>query len=323
MSGPARAAIEVEGVVRTFSVRRRQGRLRRERVEVRAVNGVSFTVAPGEMVGYIGPNGSGKSTTIKMLIGILVPTAGRVRVAGLDPSPNRRELAQRLGVVFGQRTQLWWDLPVCQSLELMRHVYRVPVDRHRENLDRFIELLELGPFLDTPVRQLSLGQRMRADLTAAFLHDPEIVVLDEPTIGLDMVSRARVRQFLADVNTERGTTVILTTHDLRDVERVCSRLLVVDRGRLIHDGSVAGVRARFGTERTLVVDLAEELPPLVVDGASVVKVEGTRQWLRFQRTDTTAAALVAAVADQVELVDVSVEEPDIEEIVARLGRLGR
>ena len=203
------SVLELTDVTKEFTVYKRAGRIRRERLRVRAVDGLSLRIDEGELVGYIGPNGAGKSTTIKMLTGILVPSSGRVRVAGVDPQRKRIELARRIGVVFGQRTQLWWDLPLRDSFELLRFVYRVPAERHTENLAAFVEMLDMGSFLDTPVRQLSLGQRMRGDLCAALLHDPAILYLDEPTIGLDVVSKARVREFLADVNRERGVTVVL------------------------------------------------------------------------------------------------------------------
>jgi ABC-2 type transport system ATP-binding protein len=310
--------IELDRVEKTFSVRVKRGRVRRERREVRAVDGISFRIDPGELVGYVGPNGAGKSTTVKMLTGILVPSAGRVSVAGLDPSRQRIQLARRIGVVFGQRVQLWWDLPLQDSFELLRHIYRVPYDRWRANLDRFSEVLELEQFLETPVRQLSLGQRMRGELTAAMLHDPEILFLDEPTIGLDVVAKVRVREFLAEVNREHGVTVLLTTHDLADIERLSSRLLIIDRGRVIHDGTIERLIADYGEERTLVVDLEEPAPPLEVDGARVVRVEGRRQWLRFKRAEMSAAQLAAAVAERAALVDLSVEEPDIEEVVRKI-----
>jgi ABC-2 type transport system ATP-binding protein len=312
------ALIEVDNVEKTFTVMRRAGRVRRQRTEVRAVAGITFSVPAGSMVGYIGPNGAGKSTTIKMLTGILVPSAGRIQVAGVDPQRRRVELARRIGVVFGQRTQLWWDLPLRDSFDLLRHIYRVPPDRHRDNLAAFVELLDLGELLDMPVRQLSLGQRMRGELTAALLHDPEILFLDEPTIGLDIVSKAAVRDFLARINRERGTTVLLTTHDLADIERLCERILIIDHGKVIYDGGVDAVKNRLGGQRTLVVDLEEEAPPLDVDGATVLKVDGRRQWLRFSRDATTAARLVAQVAAQAALVDLAVEEPDIEEVVRRI-----
>ena len=310
--------IELDEVRKTFVVSRAAGRVRRRREAVHAVAGISFTVGAGEMVGYIGPNGAGKSTTIKMLTGILVPSGGRIRVAGLDPSRRRVELARRIGVVFGQRTQLWWDLPLRDSFDLLRYVYRVPARRHAENLAGFVDLLDLGPFLDTPVRQLSLGQRMRGDLTAALLHDPEIVYLDEPTIGLDVVSKAHVRDFLTRVNAERGTTVLLTTHDLSDIERLCRRVMIIDHGRLLYDGGLEAVRARLGGERTLVVDLEEPAAPLVVAGATVVRTDGPRQWLRFHRGEISAAELVGRVMATSRVVDLAIEEPDIEEVVRRL-----
>jgi ABC-2 type transport system ATP-binding protein len=312
------AIIRLEQVEKTFTTRVKRGRMRRERRVVRAVDGVSFEVERGSIVGYVGPNGAGKSTTVKMLTGILVPSGGRISVAGLEPSRQRVQLARRIGVVFGQRVQLWWDLPLRDSFELLRHIYRVPAERWRANLDRFTEVLELAPFLETPVRQLSLGQRMRGELTAAMLHDPEILFLDEPTIGLDVVAKARVREFLAEVNRERGVTVLLTTHDLADIERLSSRLLIIDHGRVIHDGTIERLIADYGEERTLVVDLEEPAPPLEVDGARVVRVEGPRQWLRFKRAEMSAAQLAAAVAERAALVDLSVEEPDIEEIVRKI-----
>jgi ABC-2 type transport system ATP-binding protein len=314
----AEELIAVEGLEKRFTVRRKRGRLRRERQEVAAVDGIGFTIERGTLVGYLGPNGAGKSTTVKMLTGILVPSGGWIRVAGLDPSRQRVELARRIGVVFGQRSQLWWDLPLRDSFDLLRHIYRVPAERHRQNLERFIEVLALGPFLETPVRQLSLGQRMRGELTAAMLHDPEILFLDEPTIGLDVVAKVRVREFLADVNRERSVTVLLTTHDLADIERLCSRLLIIDHGRVIYDGTIERLIERYGEERTLVVDLEEPAPPLEIDGARVVRVEGPRQWLRFRRDEVTAARLTAAVAQRAALVDLTVEEPDIEGVVRRI-----
>jgi len=312
------AQIELEGVEKVFTVWARRGRLRRQRTVVRAVEGISFSIEAGSLVGYIGPNGAGKSTTVKMLTGILVPSAGRISVAGLEPSSQRIELARKLGVVFGQRIQLWWDLPLLDSFELLRHIYRIPAERYRENLDAFVELLDLGPFLATPVRQLSLGQRMRGELTAAMLHDPEILFLDEPTIGLDVVAKARVREFLTRVNREQGVTVLLATHDLADIERLCSRMLILDRGRVIYDGELQALRDRYGDERTLIVDLEEPGPPIDVPGARVAKVDGPRQWLTFNRRETSAAELTAAVAAKVGLQDLAIEEPQVEDIVRRI-----
>jgi ABC-2 type transport system ATP-binding protein len=308
--------IELENVSRTFTVTSRTG-LRRSRREIRAVDDLSFTVGAGEVVGYIGPNGAGKSTTIKMLTGILVPTGGSIRVAGVDPSRHRLKLAKRIGVVFGQRTALWWDLPLKDSFAVLRKMYDVPRTRHQENLDTFVELLDLGELLDVPVRQLSLGQRMRGDIAAALLHDPEIVYLDEPTIGLDIISKARLREFLNQVNAERRTTIILTTHDLDDIEALCTRVMVIDHGHKVYDGTLAGLRASQGAPRTLMVDLAGSHEPISIDGAEVVKVEGPRQWLSFPANES-AAPLVAQVAAKYPLVDLSVAEPSIEDVIARI-----
>ncbi|MGY4958286.1 ABC transporter ATP-binding protein [Streptomyces nigrescens] len=317
-AGAAEQLIEADGVEKVFSVRRRAGRLRRVRQEVRAVDGISFRVPRGEMVGYIGPNGAGKSTTIKMLTGILVPSGGRLRVAGIDPARERTRLARRIGVVFGQRTTLWWDLPLKDSYELVRRMYRIPDSVYRANLERCVGLLDLGPMLTVPVRQLSLGQRMRGDIAAALLHDPEVLYLDEPTIGLDVISKAKVREFLREVNAERGTTVLLTTHDLTDIEQLCRRVMVIDHGHLVYDGGLDGLRAAGEGERTLVVDLARELPPIEgVPGARTVRVDGPRQWLAFPASQS-AAPLVAAVAERYPLVDLSVREPDIETLIAEL-----
>jgi ABC-2 type transport system ATP-binding protein len=310
--------IEVERLSKRFVVR--EGRFRRRRRVVEAVDEISFRVERGELLGYLGPNGAGKSTTVKMLTGILVPSSGHVRVAGLEPSRQRIQLARRIGAMFGQRIQLWWDLPLVESFELLRHIYRVPADRYRANLERFRNVLDLDPFLQTPVRQLSLGQRIRGELTAAMLHGPELLFLDEPTIGLDVVAKQRVREFLAELNAERGVTVLLTTHDLGDIERLCSRLLVIDHGRLIWDGGIDELKERYGGERTLIVDLEEPAPPLDVDGARVERVEGPRQWLRFRGS---AAELTARVAERARLIDLQVAEPDIEEIVRRIYSSGR
>jgi ABC-2 type transport system ATP-binding protein len=309
--------IDVEHLSKQFVVRR--GRFRRERHVVEAVRDISFHVERGELLGYLGPNGAGKSTTIKMLTGILVPSSGRVSVGGLDPSKRRIELAKRIGAMFGQRVQLWWDLPLIDSFELLRHIYKVPADRYRASLDRFREVLDLDPFLYTPVRQLSLGQRIRGELTASMLHEPELLFLDEPTIGLDVVAKQRVRDFLVEINRERGVTVLLTTHDLGDIERLCRRLLVIDQGSLIWDGEIDDVRRRYGAERTLIVDLEEPAAPLQVEGARVEKVDGPRQWLRFRGP---AAELTARVASAARLVDLRITEPDIEEIVRRIYSTG-
>jgi len=302
--------VETEGLTRTFVVARRK--------RVTAVEGVTLTIAAGEAVGFLGPNGAGKSTTIKMLTGVLVPTAGRARVCGLDPVRERRALAKRIGVVFGQRSQLWWDLPLQESFALHGAIHRVP---YADRLDECVELLDMAAFLPTPVRQLSLGQRMRGEVTAALLHRPELLVLDEPTIGLDLASKERLRAFLADLVARGAVTLLLTTHDLPDVERLCRRVVVIDRGRVLVDDDLAALRARFGGAREVVVDLAEPAPPLTgLPGVHDVTVEagGLRQRLAFAPADTTAAAVIAAVAEQAALRDVAVVEPSIEALVRTL-----
>src|SRR5918912_4508969 len=237
------------------------------------------------------------------------------------PYRRRTQLARRIGVVFGQRTQLWWALPLIDSLELLRYVYRVPAERYTQNLKRMRELLELDPFLRTPVRQLSLGQRMRGDLAAALLHDPDILYLDEPTIGLDVGAKQRIRDFLLWMNREHGLTVLLTTHDMVDIAALCQRMMLIDHGRLLYDGTVAAIRERFGAERTLVVDLAEDetaTGPLQVEPATQVRADGPRRWLRFRRDEITAAALIALVSTRYRIRDLTIEEPEIESIVGRL-----
>jgi ABC-2 type transport system ATP-binding protein len=287
------------------------------------VDGVSFSVARGELIGYLGPNGAGKSTTIKMLTGILVPTSGKVTVDGRVPWKERMEHARHIGVVFGQRTNLWWDLPVIESLDLLRHIYRVPADRYQHNLRLFEEILEMGPFLYTPVRSLSLGQRMRSDLAAALLHDPPLLFLDEPTIGLDVVAKERIRQFIRSMNRERGTTVILTTHDLGDVEKLCERIIMIDHGHVVFDGALTALRERFGGGRVLVVDFAEAPGEVSLPGVRLVRQEANRVWLRVERAaGLSAGRRVAEIMPELfrryRVHDLSVQEPEIEEVVRRI-----
>ncbi|MDG4827195.1 ATP-binding cassette domain-containing protein [Asanoa sp. WMMD1127] len=310
------AVITAHGLRKEFTVRVKAGRLRRVRRTVAAVDGVDLAIERGEMVGYIGPNGAGKSTTLKMLTGVLTPTAGEVSVCGLSPVRQRTRLARRIGVVFGQRTQLWWDLPLRESFDLLRHIYRAPAADHAARLRRCRSLLDLDAFLDTPVRQLSLGQRMRGELTAALLHGPEVLFLDEPTIGLDVVSKQAVRGFLAELGASGDVTLMLTTHDLADIERLCRRLLVIDHGRVVHDGTIEALHARYGSRRRVVVELEEPLAaPPEVPGATLVTVGPLR--LEYDLTTATAGELLARLAG-LAFRDVSIVEPDIEDVVARL-----
>jgi ABC-2 type transport system ATP-binding protein len=324
------ALIEVHELQKRFRVARRKpgpfgalrGLLARDGREVAAVDGISFAVERGEMVGYVGPNGAGKSTTIKMLTGILVPSSGRVTVDGLVPWKQRARLAGRIGVVFGQRTQLWWDLPLVESLRLLRHIYRVAGDRYDENLRRLTDLLDLGPFLDKPVRQLSLGQRMRGDLAAALLHDPAILYLDEPTIGLDVVAKERIRTFLLELNRRTGVTVLLTTHDMADISRLCERMMIIDHGRLLYDGGVAEITERYGGDRRLVVDLDEDVACPEIPGARLERREGARLWLSFRRDEIRAPELIASITGRYRIRDLMLEEPDVEQVVRRIYEEG-
>lgn len=320
--------IEVRELRKEFRVYRHHrgglGALRnlvtRQFSSVCAVDGVSFDIKDGELVGYLGPNGAGKSTTLKMLTGILVPTSGHLLVDGRIPWQQRREHVYHIGAVFGQRTGLWWDLPVVESMDLLRHIYRVPDDRYRANMALFGELLGLDEFLDTPVRNLSLGQRMRADLAGALLHNPKLLFLDEPTIGLDVVAKERIRAFIRSVNRERGTTVILTTHDLGDVEKLCERVIMIDRGKIMFDGALETLRRRFGEGRVLVVDF-ETLPcELALPGAELMRTEGNRAWLRVAANGSMGgvAPVVAELFRLHHVLDLSVQEPEIEEIVRRI-----
>lgn len=294
-------------------------RFGRRRSGLDAVDGVSFRIDAGEFVGYAGPNGAGKSTTIKMLTGILVPTSGTAAVAGLVPWKQRNELNLRTGVVFGQRTQLWWDLPLRDSFELVHRLYRTGPSDHRRDLDALVDQLGLGGFLGQPVRSLSLGQRMRAELAAAVLPRPEVLFLDEPTIGLDVEAKAAVRDFLAERNRTDGTTVVLTTHDTDDIVHLCRRLLIIDRGHIISDGPVDDLRERFGHRRQLVVDLVHD-EPLTVDGAVTERAEGHRRWLVFDTHEVTAPELVARVLRTVDVRDLSLEPPDLEDVIRRIYR---
>ncbi|WP_135229406.1 ABC transporter ATP-binding protein [Deinococcus fonticola] len=280
-----------------------------------AVQDVSFSITRGEMVGYLGPNGAGKSTTIKVLTGLLVPDSGVVSVGGLVPWRERRRHVARLGAVFGQRTTLWWDLPVRESLELLRHVYRVPREKFVENLRAFTELLELGPFLNTPARSLSLGQRMRADLAAALLHDPELLFLDEPTVGLDVVAKERIREFVRHINAQRGVTVLLTTHDLGDVERLARRVMIIDTGRLLYDGDLPELQARYGSARELIVDFEEAPAAAPLPGLEVLEHSGPRVRYAFSGPAAVPIARVTALAP---VRDITVKEPDIEATIRRI-----
>ncbi|MGH2377269.1 MAG: ABC transporter ATP-binding protein [Candidatus Limnocylindria bacterium] len=318
--------IRVHDLVKEFRTARRApgigGSLRtlftREQKVTRAVDGVSFELAAGELVGYLGRNGAGKSTTVKLLTGILHPTSGEVEVAGLVPWRQRERNAMNIGVVFGQRSQLWWDLPLIESFEVIAVMYRMDKELYKRNLARFTELLDMGPFLSTPVRQLSLGQRMRGDLAAAMLYEPRILYLDEPTVGLDVVAKERIRTFIAETNRAEGTTVILTTHDMRDIERLCSRVILIETGKLLFDGAVNALVARYAPGRVLVLHLADGSAVPELAGTELVKHEGPQSWLRFDPATTPVAQLIADATTRYQVVDIAIQEPDLEQVVRQI-----
>ena len=312
--------IQVENLSKHFSVRNAskgnfalfKNFVSRDSHILKAVDDVSFKISRGEIVGYLGPNGAGKSTTIKMLTGLLVPTSGHLEVNGFIPWKSRQQYVSRIGAVFGQRSTLWWDLPVIESLELLQHIYKIPVSRFKQNLESFKVILGLDEFLNSPARALSLGQRMRADLCAALLHDPDLLFLDEPTIGLDVVAKERIREFILHINATRETTVVLTTHDLADVQKLCKRAMIIDHGKLLFDGALETLQNRFGGMRQLVVDFAETYTDLEIDGASVVSRDGNRVVYAFSRETLSASELIRRLSECFSLHDISVLEPDIE-----------
>lgn len=302
------AVVQVEGLCRTFRVAGRP---------VEALRDVSFAIAPGEFVAYLGPNGAGKSTTVKILTGILHATSGAVAVAGLSPQRRRAEVARRIGAVFGHKTQLWWDLPVRDSYELLAAMYGVPDTVARERLHILDDVLELGPLLAKPVRQLSLGQRMRADLAGALLHAPEVLFLDEPTVGLDIVAREAVRRFLREVNAA-GTTILLTTHDMGDVEELCPRVLVMGQGRLVYDGPVERLRAAAGLPTAATVEFATEPVGLAAGGMdhfTVERVDGALAEITFDRARIGVGPVLAWLGRFGEVRDVRLSEPDLEAVL--------
>ncbi|HLQ80085.1 MAG TPA: ATP-binding cassette domain-containing protein [Brachybacterium sp.] len=315
-------AVVLESLRRDYVVRAAApGSRRRRRRLVRAVDDVSLRIDRGETVGFVGANGAGKSTTIKMMTGILQPTRGSVRVLGRDPVPERRHLAREIGVVFGQRSQLWWDLPLRDSYRILGAMHRLTERRREARLERLVEGLDLGGFLDRPVRQLSLGQRMRGEVAAALLHSPALVVLDEPTIGLDMVSKEGLRRFLREDRAERGTTLFLTTHDMGDVERLCDRIVVVNSGTVAYDGPLASFRRRLGAPRELIVDLAAPATSLDLPAAATavaVEADGIRHRISFSGSELTVPALLTAIGRQAEVRDLSLTEPAIEDLVRRI-----
>ncbi len=323
--------IEVRDLVKEFKVFDRREGLKgafkdlfhREHRMLRAVDGISFSIERGEMVGYLGPNGAGKSTTIKMLTGILVPSSGEVVVDGIVPHHDRQKYAYRIGVVFGQRTQLWWELAVIETFRLLGRIYRVTHEKVEARIEELTKILELGPLLRTPVRKLSLGQRMRCDLAASLIHAPPILFLDEPTIGLDVIAKDSVRAFLREINQRYQTTILLTTHDLRDIEELCSRVIVIDKGHKIFDGELSEMKRRHAGRAHVDVELAAEIDPLALERAAGTKVAcehlgGNKYRMSFERDERRPADLIRDVMAKFEVAEVAINEASIEEVVKRI-----
>lgn len=316
------AVIEVKHLNKTFKTVKKEKGLKGavkalfkpERRIVTAVDDVSFSIEQGEIVGYIGPNGAGKSTTVKMMSGILRPTSGEILVNGISPAADRKKVVKRLGVVFGQRTQLYWDLRLGESFELLRRIYDVPDEVYKENMAMMDEILDLKSIIDTPVRQLSLGQRMRGDLAAAMLHSPDVLFLDEPTIGLDVDAKHAIRRFIKEINETRRTTIILTTHDLGDIQELCRRIIIINKGRVIEDGSLDELIDRIAPFRQLVIDFYSE-QRIEHPRAQIVSCEGARTVYRFMKNEVTAAALIEDISKSAKIKDIRLEEASIDDII--------
>ena len=287
---------------------------------VHAVHEISFSIRSGEMVGFIGPNGAGKSTTIKMLTGILVPTSGQVSVLGNDPFQKRKKNASNIGVVFGQRTQLWWDLPVCDTFELLKKIYNISDAVYKDNIELFRNKLNLDEYWDKAVRQLSLGQRMRADIAASLLHNPKVLLLDEPTIGLDVVVKKDIRELIKTIRNERGITVLLTTHDMRDIEEICERVLMIDNGKLTFDLPLTKLKETLGSRQTLIIHFEEKVTNLEMGFCSAVQT-GENVWqLEFDHHMITAGQIMYEIMQKYRVSDISVRQPDMEEIIRNVYR---
>ena len=284
----------------------------------KAVNDLSFTIEKGEMVGFIGPNGAGKSSTIKMLSGILCPDKGSITVGGFIPYKQRKSYVGNIGVVFGQKSQLQWDLPVIDSFELLRAIYRIPEEKYKRNLDRFTEMLDMKSFINQPVRQLSLGQRMRSDIVASLLHSPEIVFFDEPTIGVDIIGKETIRSFIKELNEQDKVTMIFTTHDMQDIEQTCNRIIIIDKGSLMYDGSLQEIRSKYGTSRRLIAEFNEETAVAPIKIVIIEDLTDRKASFTFDNNVVDVNKLMHEVLEKYSVHDVTVAEPEIESIIQKM-----
>ncbi|WP_088011251.1 ATP-binding cassette domain-containing protein [Gottfriedia acidiceleris] len=318
--------ITVSGLSKSFKVAKRssgvkqavKGLFYREHSIVEALNDISFSIQPGEIVGYIGPNGAGKSTTIKIMSGILVPDRGTCNIMGYTPWKERASYVKHIGVVFGQRSQLWWDVPVIDSFELLRDIYKIPQNEYQDILDLLVKTLDLQSLIHSPVRQLSLGQRMRCEIAASLLHSPKILFLDEPTIGLDAFSKIAVREFIKTINKEKGVTVILTTHDMNDIEALANRVILIGKGSLLFDGNLSELRKQFGTHKTITVDYLEDHNPFEIPGTTMISWAPERAILSLDTEQVKISDVISSLSSKVDLLDVTIEAQPIEEIIVGL-----
>ncbi len=283
--------------------------------EITALDEVNLNIERGEIIGYIGPNGAGKSTTIKLLTGVLVPTKGTVWVNGLIPHKNRTQNSYNVGVVYGQRSQLWWDLPLKDSFNILAAMFRIPKDKYKKSLNQLISILELESFIDQPVRKLSLGQRMRGDIAASLLHEPPILYLDEPTVGLDVISKKRILDFIQKINKEKKTTIIFTTHNLSEVEKICKRIIIVNNGRVLIDSSKNEILEEFGKKKVLIIEFDHKIKNLKVNNGEIKKIKDNKAWIEFESDKTSAFNLIRSLDESESIIDVTIKEENIESII--------
>lgn len=318
--------IKVENICKDFKIQKRTPGLKgsikdlfhREYKIKEAVKNISFEIPKGEIVGYIGPNGAGKSTTIKMLSGILVPTSGKIEIDGLVPHKDRLGNAKNIGVVFGQRSQLWWDIPIFESLNLMRYMYKIPEGIYKDNMKVFKSILGMDDFINMPARQLSLGQRMRADFACALIHNPKILYLDEPTIGLDVFVKENIRDLIKEINKKLGTTIILTTHDMFDIEKLCSRVMVIDYGTLIYDGSLDVLKNKYNKYQTITIELGEEysvsnsLNKLEIEN---IKQDGNLVSISYDKSKINSTIILSEFIGKINVKDFRIQESNIDDVI--------
>ena len=318
--------IEVQNLNKTFKVAKRNAGIgaavksffKPEYTTVQALQDISFSIDEGEIVGYIGPNGAGKSTTIKIISGILVPDNGNCTILGHTPWKNRVDHVKNIGVVFGQRSQLWWDVPVIDSYNLLKDIYKIPDKEFKNTLDLLTSTLHLSALLSVPVRQLSLGQRMRCEIGASLLHNPKILFLDEPTIGLDAVSKVAVRNFIKTINKEKKVTVILTTHDMNDIEALAERIILIGKGKILLDGTLTELKNRFATNKTLTVDFAESVEPIHIDGTTILTRSSETLSMSVDLSKVKVSEVIGLLSNKLDILDVSVDSRPIEEIIVDL-----